>query len=418
MNATILFTLSLMVMVMFARAADAWELPEFMISTWGGPEVEDADAKVAGLVAAGINTIRWDLDDLETIRRHDLKAIVDGAKPADATRLQDDDVIWGYHLVDEPETDLFPDIARQVEAFRRADPNHPTYVNLFARAGDHATAFVDIVKPDFLSYDFYQWWYGDYQKWWEGARGYFSRLEQHRTAALRAGIPLINWVEVVANKHDDRYRNVAVPSDSDPKVRQSLYTGLAYGLKGVQWFHGGLLYEKGSAELNECGRHVAALNAELKRLGPTLIGLESTDVFHTPPLPRGTRESPLQHWVLPEGGELVLGVFEDGKRRPHLMVVNRRVDHGSHARLVFQRKIGGVERFNRADGSWEGLPLTIREDRADAYDGERITKFLGVPARARDRMEHLRTINSYLPPFQVVELMLDAGDGELLRIVD
>ncbi len=100
------------------------------------------------------------------------------------------------------------------------------------------------------------------------------------------------------------------------------------------------------------------------------------------------------------------------------MAVNRRLDHGSHERLVFQRKIGGVERFNRADGSWEGLPLTIREDRADAYDGERITKFLGVPARARDRMEHLRTINSYLPPFQVVELMLDAGDGELLRIVD
>ncbi|MBT4502279.1 MAG: hypothetical protein HOC74_31385, partial [Gemmatimonadetes bacterium] len=49
MNTTILFTLSLMLMVMFARAVDAWELPEFMISTWGGPEVEDADAKAAGL---------------------------------------------------------------------------------------------------------------------------------------------------------------------------------------------------------------------------------------------------------------------------------------------------------------------------------------------------------------------------------
>ena len=418
MNTTILFTLSLMLMVMFARAVDAWELPEFMISTWGGPEVEDADAKAAGLVAAGVNTIRWDLDDLETVRRHGLKAIVDGAEPPDAVRLRDDDTVWGYHLVDEPETDLFPDIARQVEAFRKADSNHPTYVNLFARAGDHATEFVDIVKPDFLSYDFYQWWYGDYQKWWEGARGYFSRLEQHRSAALRAGIPLINWVEVVANKHDARYSNVPVPSDSDPKVRQSLYTGLAYGLKGVQWFHGGLLYEKGTAELNECGRHVAALNAELNRLGPILIGLESVDVFHTPPLPRGTRESPLQHWVLPEGGELVLGVFQDGDRHPYLMVVNRRVDHGSHARLVFQRKIGGIERFNRADGTWEVLPLTIREDRADAYDGERIEKFLGVPARARDRMGHLRTINSYLPPFQVAEFMLNAGDGELLKIVD
>ena len=100
------------------------------------------------------------------------------------------------------------------------------------------------------------------------------------------------------------------------------------------------------------------------------------------------------------------------------MVVNRRVDHGCRARLVFQRKIGGVERLNRADGTWEALPISRREDRADAYDGERIEKFLGVPARARDRMEQLRTINSYLPPFQVIEVMLQAGDGELLRIVD
>ncbi|MFH1571849.1 MAG: hypothetical protein ABIL09_27920, partial [Gemmatimonadota bacterium] len=344
----------------------AWELPEFLLATWGGPQVASLSARAAGLAAAGMNTVRWDLADLEALRGHGLRAIVDGAGPADAARLRDEALVWGYHLMDEPETDRFPEIARQVEAFRRADPHHPAYVNLFARAGDHAAAFIETVRPAFLSYDYYQWWYGPYQQYWEGSTGYFSRLEQHRDAARAAGIPLVNWVEVVANRHDDRYRNVPLPSDSGPKVRQSLYTGLAYGVKGVQWFHGGLLYEEGTAALNECGRHVAALNAELRALGPVLLRLESAGVFHTPPLPRGTRAAPAQHWVLPEGGELVLGVFRDRDGGDYLLAPNRRADSGCGARLVVQGPLPGLLRLDRGRGAWVVLPLGRRADRADA----------------------------------------------------
>jgi len=394
----------------------AWQLPEFVIGTWNGPEVDDLATRAAGLAAAGLNTVRWPLADLDALRGYGLRALVDGATPDDAARLRGDDLVWGYHVIDEPDTDDLPEAARQVEAFHRADAGHPAYVNLFARAGDHIADYLRLVRPQFLSYDFYQWWYGPYQKWWEGSTGYFSRLEQHREAALGAGIPLLNWVEVVANRHDSRYQNAPEPSDSHPKVRQSLYTGLAYGLKGVQWFHGGLLYEKGTTELNECGRHIAALNGELAVLGPVLLGLQSRGVYHTAPLPRGTREAPGQHWVLPEGGELVLGVLEDGDGGDYVMVVNRRTDNGCPARLVFQRNIGGLERLDRASGAWEPVPLTQREDRPDAYDRERLAAFLGVPARQHPALEHLRRLNSYRPPFQVAEVMLAAGDGELLRV--
>lgn len=398
----------------------AWQLPEFMISTWNGPNVETAAERAAGLAAAGMNTVRCDLGDLDSLRGHGLRALVDGATPEDARRLGEEsqgegDLVWGYHVADEPDTDQLAEVAAQVQAFRRADSRHPAYVNLFARAGEHIGDYLQAVRPDFLSYDFYQWWYGPYQKWWEGSTGYFSRLEQHRDAALAAGIPLINWVEVVANRHDDRYRNAPVPSDSHPKVRQSLYTGLAYGLKGVQWFHGGLLFDEGTTDLNECGRHVASLNAELEVLGPVLLGLESTGVYHTPPLPRGTREAPGQHWVLPEGGELVLGVLGDSAGGDFLMVANRRPDSGCPARLVFQRRIAGLERLDCGTGAWESVPLAERGDRGDAYDRERIAAFLGVPARERPALEHLRRLNSYRPPFQVAEVLLPPGAGALLR---
>jgi len=397
---------------------EAWTLPEFTIATWNGPQVEDGAARAAGLAAAGMNTVRWNVGDLETLRGHGLRALVDGAELADAERLRGDDLVWGYHLVDEPETAELPEIASQVEAFRGADPSHPAYVNLFARAGDHIAAFIETIRPAFLSYDFYQWWYGPYQKWWEGSTGYFSRLEQHRDAAREAGIPLLNWVEVVANRHDARYHNAPMPSDSKPKVRQSVYTGLAYGLKGIQWFHGGLLYEEGTTDLNACGQHVAALNAELRVLGPILLRLESTGVYHTLPLPRATREAPSQHRVLPEGGELVLGVFRHDEGGDYLMLANRRTDNGCAARLVFQRPITRLERLNREDGTWEAIPLSQRDDRPDAYDPERIAAFLGVPARGREALEHLRRLNSYRPPFQVAEVALAAGDGALLRVAE
>jgi len=114
---------------------------------------------------------------------------------------------------------------------------------------------------------------------------------------------------------------------------------------------------------------------------------------------------------------LVLGVFGDGAGGDYLLVANRRTDNGCLARLVFQRPIAGLEQLRRADGTWEAVPLTQREDRTDAYDREHIAAFLGVPARERQALENLRLLNSYRPPFQVAEVLLAPGDGALLRVL-
>ena len=94
-----IFFFALAVVFVAAASLRAWELPEFMISTWGGPEFDDDNAKAAGLIKAGLNTAMWDVDKLDVLRKHGLKALVNGATTEQASKLKGDPVIWGYHLV-------------------------------------------------------------------------------------------------------------------------------------------------------------------------------------------------------------------------------------------------------------------------------------------------------------------------------
>jgi len=409
----------LLVILAAVPSAAGWEMSEFMILT-GWPDLNVPEMAPA-LAKADFNTVMGTLDKLEVCRKHDLKLLIMHAVPETASSLTNDSSVWGYDILDEPEPDKFPELAEQVKAFRRADPNHPVYINLMARSGDYLSSFIDTVKPEVLSYDFYQWWYGPYNEWWDGDRGYFARLEQHRDAAMSAGIPLMCWVEVTANPNDERYKSgktdVPCPEDNEQKIRQSVFTSLAYGVKGIEWFVNRMMFKAGTSELNECGMDVAAINAELKRLGPILVRLTSVNVYHTPPVPRGTREAPPQHWVQAEGKDLVMGMFKDNMNNDFIITTNRNHTHEQKVALRFLRQIEKVEIFDRQTGKWVSIIVKELGDlRETPYDKGKLESFLGFPPRDKERLMKLRNLNGYLPPYRGVEFMLAPGDGELLRI--
>ena len=112
------------------------------------------------------------------------------------------------------------------------------------------------------------------------------------------------------------------PPDNEQKLRHSVYSALAYGVKGIQWLSAGLMVAH-----DQCIKDVAAINAELKVIGPTLMKLRSVDVFHTAPLPTNTRSIPLKHWVHVEGEPtcegIVMGMFKDEDDMDYIMFVNR-----------------------------------------------------------------------------------------------
>ena len=186
------------------------------------------------------------------------------------------------------------------------------------------------------------------------------------------------------------------------------------------------MFQPNSTELNECGRDVAAINAELRALGPILLKLHSVDVFHTEPLPRDTRVVPEDHWVQVFGygyPGLVLGMFKDDSGVDHAMVSNTNYEGKQLVAMEIRRKfpVKSVERFDREKKTWvpmqitEILSETARNRIAQAYD------FYMYSQRTGGDNITYRDINErWMDPHlgnQLMEFELAAGDGELFRIV-
>ena len=350
--------------------AAASPMTEFMISTGWTPTNIGSAAIARSLKTAGFNTVLWPLDKLEVCRAAGLKLMAEHAPLEDAAKLTTDSALWGYHLADEPKAGAFPALAKQVVDFHQADPNHPANINMVCFAGELLHLYIRTVKPEVLSYDHYQWWWGSHS--------HFEKLEQHRDAALAAGIPLTCWIEANANPAVEWGGDQFCDPDNAVKLRQSVYTSLAYGVKGIQWFSGEQILKPGTAELNECGQHVAKLNTELQKLGPILLQLRSVDVFHMKPLPRRTHESQHDHWAQVMGEELLWGMFKDAADTDYLLVANRDIYHRQQATIQFQRggygrKIKSVLRLDKATGTWVELSSRIRilfVENLDPGDGQ------------------------------------------------
>jgi len=323
-----------------AFAADGWRMEEFMVSGWGAP-TDEAAAKA--FVEAGFNTVMGTVEHLELYRAHGLKAILRDATPEYAAEHQGDEAIWGYYVQDEPKAEEFAQAGERLAALQAADPTHPGYVNLMAWMD--LNRYFSTVKPWFLSYDYYQWWWG--------SQHHFGRLAAHRQAALEAGVPLICWVEANADK---RYEwgepGAGYLPDNAAKLRQSVYTALAYGVRGIQWFTTGLVFRPGGA-LTESGFDVRAINTEVNGLGPTLLGLRSTGVRHTDPVPEGASGLSEDGRIAAASPGLVVGEFvEDATGGTFLLVVNRSTESNATAALTVRGIEARVSAFDVNPPRW------------------------------------------------------------------
>ena len=361
------------------ESAKGWELEEFFIFAGWPHEVDcpDDEALIKALAELDYNVIMWDSSKLELCRKYNLKLMIDHGQqgwdpPGDsrwavrwreymkkagpltpemaASHIGDDDV-WGYCIFDEPKAERFEDMRAQQAVFNEADPTHPAYINLLSGGGDYLAKFMEAVKPNILSYDFYQWWWG--------REGHFTNLEQYRAAALAADVPLFCWVEINANKESERGEG-APPADNLIKLRQSVYTNLAYGVKGIEWFTTPNVFEHGTANVTSGGRDVGVINKELKKIGPVLVKLKSTEVFHTEPVPASTKKLPAEHWLQSETEDIVLGFFKEKNRTgaDYVMVANKSIEGQCSVVLKFSRGVLKVRKFDKIRGKWKTLSIS------------------------------------------------------------
>jgi hypothetical protein len=335
-------------------------MAEFVIYTFGTPGLADLKARAAALAEAGITLVDWDPESLDVLCDYGLKGLVHKPTPEIARRVCGHPALWGYFYCDEPyPEDAFPPIAADLKELKAADPGHPVLINMMSTTGEFLRTYMRVVQPDILSFDYYQWWWGSNRN--------FEKLEEFRQEALAANVPLGSCLETNTNPFNARDRS-RLP-DNAVKLRQSVYTNLAYGVTSIEWFPCAMLFEEESGQLTPSGRDVAALNSELHRLGPVLGGLRSQDVYHTLPLAKGTREAPIEYWVHLSGEEmragLVQGMFKDDDGVDYMLVANRDYRASQSVAVSFQSKWLGlapwhepkkcsyaVERFSRETGEW------------------------------------------------------------------
>ncbi len=198
-----------------------------------GTTVEDLD--VAHAHGLRMDLLVWDMREPSNLDDPAAKARIDAVIDA----VKDHPAMYSYAITDEPSAVRFPEFARMVAYIRERDPIHLAHINLFptyAGAGalgtsggtdeayrEHLRQYVDIVKPDLISYDHYGLYTND------DGNQYFMNLHLVREAALYGGIPFINVIQAASVSPSHR-----IPNGDESRFLG--YTTLAYGGQGIMHF--------------------------------------------------------------------------------------------------------------------------------------------------------------------------------------
>ncbi len=361
------------------RAPQAWQPREFLIALRGAPPPKPP--LYAQVAQAGFNTIAEGVgsDALDLARRHGLRVML-GQIGLDPRTLRDrgnvrgvaeairrfrfHPALWGHFVGDEMLEAQLPDIVALAAFAREHDPAHPLFISLLPcdawvgpalATGDYAgyvERFAATVRPDLLAYGHFPF------REKAESEFHFENLEIIRRAALAHGLPFYPTLQAAS------WPGMRPPTEGE--LRWLVYTSLAYGAKGVVWFRywgapagsrDGIVEPDGL--VTERYRAVAALNAELRGLGPELMRLRSTAVWHTGPTPVGATRLPVHGLVgSVEGGAFVVGEFEGERGERHVLVVNKDATRAVTVKLILNRPCRALSWLDPSSGRWAAQAAT------------------------------------------------------------
>lgn len=379
-----------------AAPAQGGPLKQFLIGYWCGPpsdtdpaekyrEVAEANFNTCFPPCSGV-TVEQNRAILEACEQFGMKFILSDsrilskkAEDADFNGTLDSAVndyssypaLGGYFIVDEPSAPAFPWLEAITARLRASDPSRLAYINLlptYANEGqlgaktyeEHVDRFCTTVKPELLSYD-------HYALMTDGSlRGdYFLNLEIIRAQGLKHRVPTCFILQTLPH---GPYRN-----PTDDEMWWQVNTGLVYGVKGIMyftywtppadpnwnWSHAIITREGKRTEHYSQVKHI---NGMLKTLGPTLMKLTSTGVYHTGDLPAHTSaQKPGMPVSLTTATTAIIGLFlhEDGTR--WAMVMNRDMKSASKIGLRMGPGVRAIEQMSPYTGQMARLSGDGRE---------------------------------------------------------
>ena len=240
----------------------------------------------------------------------------------------------GYMLRDEPSRSDFPELGDWVRKIRAVDDQHFCYLNLFPNYAneqqlgtktyqEHVDLFIAEVPVQKLSFDHYPV-VGDSLRY-----NWYENLEIISEAARKAGKPF--WAFSLSVAHGP------YPVPTIPQMRLQVYSDLAYGAQGIQYFtywtpldtswkfnRGPITPEGKRTQVYD---RVRVVNSEIKNLSAVFLNSSVVSVAHTGDvIPKGTR--PLSKLPDPikvlktEGTGAVVSVLKNNEKN-FLVLVNR-----------------------------------------------------------------------------------------------
>ena len=309
----------------------------------------------------------WDSRILKTLSRsytdEETEAIVREVVEDYADYL---DVIKGWWLRDEPGANEFKKLGRLVSAFRKVDPDRPTFIDLFptyAKADSQLKAddyqnYVDryMVEtgPQYMSYDHYHFRINNKAK-----KGFYTNFEIIRKAALDAGIDYM-MIDLLSKYGDKNIADV-----TRTQLLWEVNMCLLYGAKRISHF----TYFVNQAMVNEgwnnaCvnDRHekyphfedAKVVNTYALPLGRELFNKKSEAVFHLVSDPATLEEGCTAYESYGAlgavtGDDFAISFFSDGC----FMIMNRQFLDGETNTIVMNGVTAGLEYFDTATASWK-----------------------------------------------------------------
>ncbi len=266
----------------------------------------------------------------------------------------------GYLLRDEPSVGDFAALAASRDALKAIDPAHWSYVNLFptyasaAQLGcetypEHVRRFFLEFRPEVLSFDHYPILEGDQLR-----RDFFQNLEWIRQISLEFGTPF--WAFALTCPHRP------YPMPTLGHIRLQTWSNFAYGARGLQYFtywtptpgtwdfHDAPIRLDGTC--SPTWDLLRAFNREVQACADILLDSRVVAVYHSEPLPAGTRgldvSSPFSRI---DGGEAIVGLHQMPDGRRYALVVNRSFNKAATLRLTLHDWVRDVSWTQRAGGA-------------------------------------------------------------------
>ncbi|MBP3665654.1 MAG: hypothetical protein J6K29_01250 [Clostridia bacterium] len=203
----------------------------------------------------------------------------------------------GYHVVDEPTADKFPEIARLFGIYREQDQTRYPMVNLFpsyapewALGGtyrQHVENYVQTVgaeNMEYLSHDYYPFRDGGVI-----LTDIFADMEVLRSVAYENG-----KLKTHAYPQSTAWNGTRMPDVGE--MRWNVYGYLAYGFKALSWFNlvcpgssdtegegfrDSIIYRDGTIRDPELFEAFSELNWEVRGLSSILMNLDAAHAYHT-----------------------------------------------------------------------------------------------------------------------------------------